>query len=301
MLMTDLQFGVITLQHLGWEEEAQRWQTIEKLGFDSIWVADHFVNYANPHEPWLESWTLLSALATITDRVRLGTLVTSFALRNPAILARQALTLDHISKGRLEIGLGAGSPGYMDPSFRMVGIPDYSPKERISRLREYLEIIDQCLTNKVSSYHGRYYKLEETIMAPSPLQKPRPPITIGAMGKSMLRLSAEYADRWNSYGGEWNDSPEKMLENTRERNELLDRYCDEVNREPDTLRRSILFFGSTASRLFESEEIFRKTIEQYRDIGMNEFICYYPFYDPSHIPVFEKVARDVLPELRSQG
>ena len=124
--MAELQFGVLTLQHLGWEEEAKRWQSIEKLGYDSIWVADHFVNYANPAEPWFESWTLMSALATVTERVRLGTLVSSFSFRNPAVLARQAMTIDHISNGRLEIGLGAGPSGETDPSFKMTGVPDWS-------------------------------------------------------------------------------------------------------------------------------------------------------------------------------
>lgn len=299
--MTELQFGVITLQHLSWEEEVKRWQNIESLGYDSIWVADHFVNYANPAEPWLESWTLLSALAAVTKRVRLGTLVSSFSFRNPAVLARQALTVDHISNGRLEIGLGAGAPGEIDPSFRMVGIPNWSPNERIGRFREYVEIIDQCLTNKVSSYDGKYYKLEETTMVPTPIQTPRPPITIGAMGKSMLKITAKYADTWNSYGGEWEDSPEKMLENTRKRNELLDKYCNEIDRDPTTLKRSILFFGGVASKIFESEESFRTTIDQYRNVGINEFIFYYPFYDPSHIHLFEEVAKTVIPELKSQG
>jgi alkanesulfonate monooxygenase SsuD/methylene tetrahydromethanopterin reductase-like flavin-dependent oxidoreductase (luciferase family) len=298
--MADLQFGVITLQHLSYEEEVKRWQKIEELGFDSIWVADHFVNYANPTEPWLESWTLISALAAVTKRVSLGTLVSSFSFRNPAVLARQALTVDHISNGRLEIGLGAGPPGNMDPSFRMTGVPDWSSKERVGRFREYVQIIDQCLTNEVSSFDGKYYKLEGTTMVPQPVQKPRPPIVVAAMGKSMLNIAAAHADTWNSYGGEWEDSPEKMLENTKQRNELLDKYCDKIDRDPATLKRSILFFGAVASKIFESEDSFRQTIDQYREVGISEFIVYYPFYDPNHIPVFEKVAKTVIPELKTQ-
>lgn len=299
--MTGLQFGVLALQHLSWEDEVKRWKRIESLGFDSIWVADHFVNSSRPTEPWFESWTFISALAVVTKQIRFGTLVTSFSFRNPAFLARQALTVDHVSNGRLEIGLGAGSPGDRDLSFRMVGIPDWSPKERVGRFREYVEIINQCLTSKVSNYDGKYYKLEETTMVPAPIQKPRPPITIAAMGKSMLRITAEHADTWSSFGGEWEDSPEKMLDNTKKRNELMDKYCDEIDRDPSTLKRSFLFFGPTFAKIFESEESFRKTIDQYRNIGISEFLFYHPFYNPSHIPIFEEVARSVIPELKSQG
>ena len=220
-----ISFGIVTLQHLPWKEEVKRWQLIENLGFDSVWLADHFVNYMQPNASWFESWTLLAALASQTNHIRVGTLVSSIPLRNPAILARQALTVDHISDGRLELGLGAGAPGDIDPVYSMIGIEDWKPSERVSRFQETVEIIDKCLRNRVTSYDGQYYQLKDVAMAPPPVQQPRPPITIGAMGPRMLKLAAKYADTWNSFGDEeWGAPPERIIENTRNRNELLDKY-----------------------------------------------------------------------------
>lgn len=109
---------------------------MEEAGFDSIWLADHFVNDMQPTAPWFEAWTLLAALATQTEKIRIGTLVTPITWRNPAWLARQAMTVDHISNGRLEIGIGAGAPAQIDCSYSMTGTPDWPPAERVDRVRE---------------------------------------------------------------------------------------------------------------------------------------------------------------------
>ncbi len=295
-----LRFGVITLQHLPWKMEIQRWKLIEALGFDSVWVADHFVNYVQPKAPWFEAWTLLAALATYTSHIRIGTLVTSMPLRNPAVLARQALTVDHISNGRLELGLGAGASGKMDPAYSMTGIEDWAPPERVARFREVVEIVDKCLRNRVTTYQGRYYQLENTAMAPAPLQKPRPPITIGAMGPSMLKIVARYADTWNSFGGEWGASPDAVLKNTQQRIGMLDKYCMEIGRDPKTLRRSLLIFGSEAESVFNSEESFQEVVSRYQKAGITEFIFYYP-HTNDQIPAFKRIAEHLIPELKAMG
>ncbi len=297
----ELRFGIITLQHLPFEREAERWRYIEGLGFDSLWLADHFVNYMNPQAPWFESWTLLAALATVTKHIRIGTLVTSIPLRNPAVLARQALTVDHISGGRLELGLGAGAPGQIDPQYRMTGIEDWAPPERVARFREAVKIIDQCLRNQVTSFGGKYYKIKDCTLAPPTIQKPRPPITVGAMGKTMLKITAKYADSWNSFGAlDFGASPEQMLEATRKRNVALDKYCAKYGRDPETLRRSFLYFSQQAERVFETEEIFEEFVKGYQEIGINEFIFYYPeWYKEEQLPKFEHIARKTIPKLRS--
>src|SRR5215210_1654716 len=112
-------FGIITIQNAPWATMVERWQHIEALGFDSVWVADHYVNPYQPTQPWFDGWTLLTALATQTTTIRLGALVTNITLHNPAVLARRALTVDHISNGRLEVGLGSGGAG--DVSYPMTG------------------------------------------------------------------------------------------------------------------------------------------------------------------------------------
>jgi alkanesulfonate monooxygenase SsuD/methylene tetrahydromethanopterin reductase-like flavin-dependent oxidoreductase (luciferase family) len=293
-----LRFGIVTFQNVPWEDLVKRWLSVEELGFDSVWVADHFVNYVNPSGPWLEAWTLLAALASQTSRIRIGA-ISSMPLRNPAVLARQALTVDHISNGRLDLGLGAGAQGSIDPSYRMAGIEDWAPSERVARFRESVEIVDQCLRNNVSNYDGRFFKLENTVMAPPPVQKPRPPITIGAVGQSMLSIAARYADTWNSLGGEFNSPPERILENLRRQNEFVDSYCLEIGRDPKSLRRSLLVWGSEALTVFDSDEAFKEVVERYSRIGVSEFMFFHPDIAPEiSSRAFKEIATEVIPELR---
>ena len=295
-----LRFGILTLQHEPWKEMVKLWQYIEQLNFDSVWVADHFVNYMSPDSPWFEAWTILAGLAAVTKRIRIGTLVTSIPLRHPSILARQAITVDHVSKGRLELGLGAGVPGEIDPVYRMTGIEDWSSPERVHRFREAVEIINQALRNRVISYHGDYYRMTEANMAPAPIQSPRPPITIGAMGPSMLKITAKFADTWNSYGGEWGAPAKKILNDTKKRNELLDSYCEEIGRDPHTLRRSFLYFSPQAESVFDSEKNFLDFVQPYREIGITEFIFYYPtWYDKDQLQKFEFISQKVIPKIRN--
>ena len=293
-----LRFGVVAFQNVPWEELVKRCLSVEELGFDSVWVADHFVNYESPAGPWLEAWTLLAALASRTSRIRIGA-ISSMPLRNPAVLARQALTVDHISNGRLDLGLGAGASGSVDPSYRMIGVEDWAPSERVARFREFVEIVDQCLRKSVSNHSGRFFKLENAIMAPPPVQKPRPPITIGAMGQSMLRIATRYADTWNSLGGEFNAPPEIILENVRRQMEFVDGHCSKIGRDPKTLRRSLLVWGSEALTVFDSEEAFREVVGRYSQVGIDEFMFFHPDIAPEiSSRAFKEIATEVIPELR---
>jgi alkanesulfonate monooxygenase SsuD/methylene tetrahydromethanopterin reductase-like flavin-dependent oxidoreductase (luciferase family) len=293
---TALRFGILTVQNIPWMKLTERWHSIEALGFDSIWVADHFVDPYQPDSLWFESWTLLAALANQTEHVRIGTLVTSLPLRNPAMLARQAITVDHISNGRLELGLGTGVS--WDPVHSMIGIENWPSRERVARFREVVEVVDLCLRNRVTSYEGQFYHLQDASMNPQPIQRPRPPITIAAVGSLMLKIAAHYADSWNFVPGEWDTPPDKMLLHTLRKNEMLNDYCEEIGRDPKTIRRSLLVFGSEARTAFNSVNDFETIISNYQDVGITEFIFYYPFTD-EQIPVFTTIAREVIPRLRS--
>jgi alkanesulfonate monooxygenase SsuD/methylene tetrahydromethanopterin reductase-like flavin-dependent oxidoreductase (luciferase family) len=293
-----IRFGVAVLQNISFQELTRLWQTLDDSSLDSSWIADHFVNYASPTDPWYEAWTTLAGLAGFTSRIRIGTLVTSIPLRNPALLAREALTVDHISNGRLNLGMGAGAPGNVDPTYRMIGIENWPFKERIERFKEQVEIVDKVLQNKCTSYKGKYYHLDELMMAPEPIQKPRPPITVAAHTKSSLRIAAEYADSWNSYGSQFGAPPEVVVKKTEERIALLDRYCEELGRDPGSVRRSLLVFGSDANNAFASEEHFGEIVNRYTAIGINELIFYYPFFAPNQIPSFEEIIKEVVPKYR---
>jgi len=294
-----LRFGVITVQNTSWKTLVKRWQFIEQVGFDTLWVVDHFTvpvpSYVNM--PWFEAWTTLSSLAVQTSRIRIGTLVTAIPWRNPAWLARQALTVDHVSHGRLELGLGTGVHG--DVAHSMTGIEDWSPRERVQRFGEYVEIVDLLLRNPVTTYRGKYYKLEAAHMQPPPVQKPRPPITIGAYRPLMLRYVARYADAWNRIGGILDSDVEEV----RRQNRLLDKYCLEVNRDPQSLRRSYVMCEGEAIRslgpmmIYKSIDAFPEAVERFIKVGITEFVIGYPFTD-EQVPVFEQIAKETIPELR---
>jgi alkanesulfonate monooxygenase SsuD/methylene tetrahydromethanopterin reductase-like flavin-dependent oxidoreductase (luciferase family) len=299
---SSITFGILTLQQFSWLETVKIWKNIEQLGFDSIWLADHYVNYRNPAGHWFDCWSLLSGLSNVTEKIRIGTLISPLPLHHPARLVRQAITVDHISNGRLELGIGTGISGSKgEVVYQMIGIDDWSPSERVARFEEAVQIIDKCLKQPVSSFQGKYYHIIDNTTSPLPIQKPRPPITVGAMGKSMLRIAARYADTWNSYGGTWDSSSDEIFCATKERISLINNYCQEFNRDPRDLKRSLLIYGSEARRVFASEEDFREIIKKYRSIGINEFVCYYPSFDLSQLPTLEMIATEIIPELRKEN
>jgi len=297
----ELRFQVLTLPNTSWSALLRRYQTIEDLGFDLAGMADHFVDWTNPPSPWFELWTHAAAVAAKTTRVRLSTCVAQIPLRNPAMFARQALTVDHISNGRLELGLGLGLTS--DPSYDMMGIPNWGNKERVQRFVEYVEIVDRLLTNEVTSYKGKFYEVNEAVMVmnPRPIQKPRPPIMIAAMGPVMLKNAARYADIWNSISFA-EDFDDQMVE-TRDRIARIDEHCAAIDRDPGTLRRSYLMFDAKARpsggliKYYESESIFTDMVERVLELGMTDIGIYYPMRE-EQFPMFERIATEVIPKLR---
>lgn len=286
----------------------ERWQCLDEFGFDSAWVADHFVNPFFPSEPFLEGWTLLSALATHTRRIRLGTMVTNISLHNLAVLAKQALTVDHVSGGRLELGVGAGGA---PADHTMTGIPDWDPPERAARLREAVEIVDRMLRDEVTTYRGRYYQVEGAEMHPAPIQKPRPPLTVAALAPKSLRTAARYADSWNSLVDP-GLSVQQALETTRQRNEMLDEYCTQIGRDPGEISRSLLAWPFMPETPFDSDDAFHDFVGRYREVGIDEFIFYWLReealeygYDRSMVErsadraTLERLAGEVIPALRA--
>lgn len=296
----DLRFQISTLPNASWDEVLERFIRVEALGFDVATLADHFVNWANPSTPWFDLWTYAAAAAAKTSRIRLSALVAQIPLRNPAMLARQALSLDNISGGRLELGLGLGLP--IDPSYDMMGIPNWSNKERVARFDEYVEIVDRMLTNEVTSYEGRYYRVNGAIMNPRPVQAPRPPIVIAAMGPVMLKKAAKYADIWNSlsFAEEFDD----QLAETRDRVARIDEHCAAIGRDPSTLRRSYVMFDAKSRAsggmiaYYESEAIFADRVEQVMELGITDIGLYYPERS-EQLTMLERIATDVIPKLKS--
>jgi len=296
-----LRFQVLVLPNAPWDEVLARVRYVEDLGFDLVTTADHFVDWTNPAVPWLEAWTVLAAAARETTRIRLATYVSQIPLRHPALLARQALTVDHVSGGRLEVGLGSGLS--IDPAYDMIGIPNWEPKERVARFGEYVEVVSRLLASERSSYEGRYYRIQNAMMNPRPVQQPRPPIVIAALSPVMLRHAARHADNWNSLS--FAQSFDKQLAETAERVARVDDACAAIGREPESLRRSYLMFDPAAraagGRLgyYESEGRFVDMVGRILELDISEIGLYFPVV-PDQRPLFERIARDVIPRLKAR-
>jgi len=258
-----------------------RWRHVEALGFDSVWDCDHFNQPSRPDGPYFEGWTLLAALSARTERIRVGVLVSSNTFRHPALIAQQAVTLDHISNGRLELGLGAG---WFAAEHERFGIPFPPPGERVGMFRETVEIVDSLLRKETTTFEGRYYRLTEAYVRPAPVQQPRPPLTLGAHRTRMLRICAEYADSWNSFG---------TVEEMRERNSILDEHCAAIGRDPREIRRSFYGWASQMESQglpdpCESATAFEDVVGRYVEVGIDEFVIDQP--RPEQFDVLEQVA-----------
>lgn len=297
--MGRLQLGVNTDQHLSWERMLERWLVLEQIGVDHLWVADHLLPWwtDDAHRPgqqvpwddgvsgddtlYLEGWTLLAALMARTTTARGGILVSNNLFRHPALVAKMAATLDHISGGRFALGLGAG---WFEPEHDAYGFAFPPPGERVDRFAEALQVIRSLFDDERASVAGRYYQVSDAPFAPRP--DSRIPLVIGANGPRMLRLTARYADVWSCEG-----SPQTVAE----RGALLDAACRKIGRNPRDIRWS--FYGYPATIGIDpwaSADAFRRAVEPYRAIGVDEVIFELP--DQFDERVIESIVRDVLPE-----
>jgi alkanesulfonate monooxygenase SsuD/methylene tetrahydromethanopterin reductase-like flavin-dependent oxidoreductase (luciferase family) len=295
-----LRFHVQIVPNTDWETVKARVLEAEALGFEAVALADHLVDWTDPTRPWFEAWSALGALAEATSTIRLTTVVTQIPLRNPAMLARQVLTLDHISRGRIELGLGTGLT--IDPSYVMAGLPNWTPSERVARFAEYCELVSLLLSQEVTTYHGEFYSVEGNVMQPRPRQAPRPPLLVAALGPRMLALAARHADIWNSlsFQADFTD----QLAETRARCAAVDEACAAIGRDPGTLRRSYTMYDAQARprggamSYYASPDAFISQAREIASLGIRDIGIYYPA-DPAQHETFTRIAREVLPELRA--
>ena len=294
----------------------------EELGFHSVWVNDH-LNLGGGIEEGstsssqsgykigaatFEGWTLLTALAVETEKVRLGTLVICNPFRNPAVLAKMASTFDMISGGRLDFGIGAG---WHKPEFEQYGVPYGTFQEREQRLREGLEITKSLWGEELSTYEGKYYNVKNAELEPKPLQKPHPPIFIGASGEKMLKLTAEFADNWNAFF--------MTLDEVVAKREFIDRTCTSIGRDQSEIKNSMhthifisndqedvdkvigIFRGEVDTEEYRSrnligspEEIVER-VEQYAEVGIEQMQLL--FLDCPSRTGLELFASEVMPQV----
>jgi F420-dependent oxidoreductase-like protein len=227
-----LSFGVKTApQSTTYEAMQKVWLEADAVpSIEHAWLFDHFMPInGDTGGPCLEGWSLLSALAALTKRVRVGLMVTGNTYRHPTVLANIGATVDIISGGRLDFGIGAG---WNESEHSAYGIPLYPPGERIRRLGEACEIIKRMWTETTPTFEGRYYQVKDAYCEPKPLQKPAPPFVIGGSGEKLtLRIVAQYADIWNFVSG--------GTDLFRQKSATLDEHCAAVGRDPQAIQRSV--------------------------------------------------------------
>src|SRR5690242_2785316 len=228
-----LRFGLkASGQNITIEQLRSVWKTADEAGFDHLWDFDHLASIGptGPDRPIYEGWALQAAMAEATKRVRIGCLVTGNTYRHPGVLAKMAVTVDHLSGGRLLFGIGAA---WAEIEHRQFDLEfEASPGRRIARLAEACVIFKDLWTKERTDFQGRYYRVTDAIANPKPVQKPHPPIWIGGSGeRKTLRVVAEHADVWNVGGGD----PDEAARLSG----VLDRHCADVGRDPDQIRRSV--------------------------------------------------------------
>jgi F420-dependent oxidoreductase-like protein len=308
-----IRFGVQTGQQgIAWAEMLDLWQKADAWGYDSLWNFDHFLPiFTDPAGPCFEGWTTLSALGQATKRARIGHLVNGNTYRNPCILAKMAATLDHVTGGRLNLGIGAG---WFELEHRAFGIDFMSVPRRLGALEESCRILKGMFSGEKFSLAGRHYTIEDAIGNPRPVQSPHPPIMIGGTGeKVLLRIVARHADMWNA-----SSSAERMAHWI----DVIRRHGDAAGRDTAAIEKTVMmplcYTADTARQQFvcqlvagmqqcSPEEARERVmvgarqecldrVERYARAGVTHFIfmLFQPFF-PDEVQAF---AEEVAPAAR---
>ena len=267
-----------------WPNPTQPYQDVlelarhaEATGWDGFWYADHFMpNAPDTSTPWPEAWMTLAGVGALVPRLRLGTLVAGNTYRHPAVLAKMAATLDHMTGGRVVLGLGSG---WQENEHRQYGIPFYTVKERLQRLEEACAVIKALFSETKADFAGRFYQLEGASLEPKPVQQPLPMLIGGGGEQRTLRITARFADAWNVWGD---------VATLRHKMEILDGHCADLGRDPKAIRRTAvaLLFMSEDNQFLErmrntdlpqpavigTPEEVRETLNGYESAGVDEFI-----------------------------
>jgi alkanesulfonate monooxygenase SsuD/methylene tetrahydromethanopterin reductase-like flavin-dependent oxidoreductase (luciferase family) len=284
-----VRFGALLLPSQTWPEMVRRARAVEAAGFDALWIDDHFVHPARPETHWLECWTTLAGLATVTERITLGPLVSNIVLRPPALLARQALTVAELSGGRVDLGVGSG---YAPSDHEGVGVEMWSGPERLRRFRQAAATIRGTLDAGTGEIAGASPDADGDA-------SPRPPLTIAAHGRGALAVAAQHADTWVSFGG-FELDPDPNFDLTRERSEILTELA-----AGRPLHRRLLCGSAALTReqIWQSVDAFEDFVGRYREIGIDQFAFHWPPTDtnPTADPgvVEEIVTRLAQPKVKT--
>ncbi len=291
-----MRFGIVILPDQRWSEAGRRWRLAEEYGFDHAWTYDHLGWRDLVDGPWFDAVPTLTAAAMVTERIRLGTYVATPNFRHPVRFARETTALDDISGGRLLLGLGAGGIGF---DSAVLGGDELSPRARVDRFAEFLELFDTILRSPSTTWSGSYFTAIDARSTPGPWQQPRPPFVVAANGPRALRLAARYGDGWVTTGPQAETTKQWWYEVA----EIRDRFetaLAAAGRAPETVDR-YLNLDSAPVFSMSSVDAFQEAVGRAAELGFTDVITHWP-RQSSWYAGEEKVLEEVaagLPRLRT--
>lgn len=298
-----LRLSTVILPVRRWHEGGkERWQRAEQLGFHTAYTYDHLSWRTFRDGPWFGAVPTLTAAAAATDRLRLGTLVTSPNFRHPVTLAKDLITLDDVSDGRITLGIGAGGNGFDATALLKADEEPWTPRARADHFGEFLPLLDRLLTEDVVSYEGEYYSASEVRNIPGCVQRPRLPFAVAATGPRGLKLAARHGQAWVTTGDPKlfeNGTPEQSLQAIRGQADKLAAACDAIGRDVAELDK-ILLTGFTPDRPLDSFDAFVDFAGNHAELGFNEIVLHWPLPGTDFAAdekVFERIATEALVQL----
>ncbi|MFI7606966.1 LLM class flavin-dependent oxidoreductase [Micromonospora sp. NPDC049366] len=291
-----MRIGIVILPDQRWADSQRRWRQADEWGFDHAWTYDHLGWRDLVDGPWFDSTTTLTAAATVTSRIRLGTLVASPNFRHPAAYARQVTALDDVSGGRLLLGVGAGGIGF---DATVLGGETLPPRQRVDRFAEFVELLDLVLREDGTTWRGEWFAAVDARNNPGCVQTPRVPFVVAANGPRSMRLVARFGQGWVTTGNA-DDDLESWWDGITQLSRRLDRTLDEAGRDPATLDRYLSLDSAPVFSL-SSADFFADQVERAAGLGFTDVVTHWPrassWYAGDEETLVD-VATRLLPELR---
>ncbi|GGX45326.1 LLM class flavin-dependent oxidoreductase [Streptomyces chartreusis] len=298
-----LRLSTVILPYRRWSEGGRKaWQRAEQLGFHAAYTYDHLSWRSFRDGPWFGAVPTLTAAAAVTDQLRLGTLVTSPNFRHPVTLAKELISLDDVSDGRITLGIGAGGTGFDATTLAQ---EPWTPRERADRFAEFVTLLDRLLSEDSVSYQGDFYSAHEARNIPGCVQRPRLPFAVAATGPRGLRLAAQYGQAWVTTGDpkvSESGTPEQSFQAIRGQVEKLSDACAAIGRDVAGLDK-VLLTGFTPERsgVLESLDAFVDFAGRHQELGFTEIVVHWPIADSDFAAdekVFEQIAMEAAAQLR---
>ncbi|OJF14614.1 LLM class flavin-dependent oxidoreductase [Couchioplanes caeruleus] len=290
-----MRIGIVILPEERWMSARHRWRLAEEYGFDHAWTYDHLGWRDLVDGPWFDAIATLTAAATVTERIGLGTFVASPNFRHPVHLAREALAVDDVSQGRLLLGVGAGGTGF---DAEVLGQEPLTPRERVDRFTEFVELLGRLTREDHVSYTGRHYRAVDARTLPGPVQQPRPPLIVAANGPRALRVAAEHGDGWVTTGAVQAMDDERAW--WRSVRETADRFGAAQARSGRPAVARYLNLDSSPVYSLSSAEAFEDAVGRAAELGFTDVMAHWPRSSSWYAgdeKVLETVA-EMLPRLR---